>query len=349
MKNKKWYQVLLWLVFWVFIIICVFIVGHFLTMMIFGITGRPTEIVSHVLYGLISCIIPVVIWCIVSFILYVYGKGNNDSRKRPVREAIDAINRIARGDFNVFLNKDDFGPYDTLIESVNQMAKNLGDMETLRQDFVSNVSHEIGSPLTSINGYVTLLENDALTPEQRKHYIDIIKGESNRLSKLSANLLKLSSLDAGAIPLQTVKFRLDKQIQNTVILLEPQWSEKNITITAELDKAIISADEELFSQVWINLLNNAVKFTPEGGAIDIVLSNDSEKINCVIRDNGIGIATEEQIHVFERFYKADKSRDRSVGGSGLGLPLVKKIVELHGGGITLESEFGKGTAFIITL
>ena len=233
--------------------------------------------------------------------------------------------------------------------SVNNMARELSSMETLRQDFVSNVSHEIQSPLTSISGYAALLEDDTLAPAQRTHYVEIIRTESKRLSKLSSNLLKLSTLEAGITPLSTNKFRLDKQIQNTTILLEPQWSEKNISIVAELCKVVISADEELLSQVWINLMHNAIKFTPEGGTIHITLAVDGERINCTIADNGIGITQEDQIHIFERFYKADKSRDRSLGGNGLGLSLVKKIVELHGGNVTLESELGKCTAFTVAL
>jgi len=347
MTKKKWYQVLFLLLWWLFIIVCAFIAGYFLAMLIFGITGYPPEPVSYVLSGLISCILLAAGWGLFSHIFF--NMEQNDRRRKPLKAAIDAMNRVAQGDFSVFLKPDNFGPYDELIESVNQMAKDLGDMETLRQDFVSNVSHEIQSPLTSISGYVTLLENDTLTPEQRKHYIDIIKAESNRLSKLSSNLLKLSSLDAGVTSLAISKFRLDKQLQNTVILLEPQWSEKNISIEAELEKVFVSADDGLLSQVWVNLLNNAIKFTPDGGKIQILLTSDEGKAICSIADNGIGISPEQQIHVFERFYKADKSRDRSLGGNGLGLSLVKRIVDLHSGSVTLESEFQKGTTFTVTL
>lgn len=145
------------------------------------------------------------------------------------------------------------------------------------------------------------------------------------------------------------KFRLDNQLQNIVISLDPQWSEKNICIVADLQKTEISADEELLSHVWINILQNAIKFTPNNGTINISLSNCEEKTLCSISDNGIGIEIEQQERIFERFYKGDKSRNRSEGGNGLGLSLVKKIVELHGGKINLESTVGKGTTFTITL
>jgi two-component system, OmpR family, phosphate regulon sensor histidine kinase PhoR len=326
------------------LVLC-FAAGYGLSALIFKFTGNPPEIVKHIVSSLLGAAI--------------FGAGNkllsvlrgpkyNHNRSFVMENTIQAMNRIAHGDFTVSLTDDEHDPYNELAITVNNMARELGSMETLRQEFVSNVSHEIQSPLTSISGYAALLEDDTLPPAQRIHYVEIIKTESKRLSKLSANLLKLSSLEAGIVPLSMRNYRLDRQLQNTTILLEPQWSKKNISIEADLDKVVISADEELLSQVWINLMNNAVKFTPEGGTIHITLSSDGEKINCTVADSGIGIALADQIHVFERFYKADKSRDRSLGGNGLGLSLVKKIVELHGGSVTLESDLGKGTLFTVT-
>jgi signal transduction histidine kinase len=302
------------------------------------------------LYGLLSFAIFAFLGFAVSLLSrYTPFKiGRGDLHETWFTAMIDALNQIALGDFSVFLNPNDFGPYNKFVDNINTMAKELGSMETLRRDFVSNVSHEIQSPLTSISGYASLLENDALPPEQRKYYLDIIKLESARLSKLSSNLLKLSSLDSGVSPLSMSQFRLDKQVQSAVILLDPQWLKKNISITAELDKATVSADEELLSQVWINLLHNAIKFTQEDGTIHIALTAGDGKITCTITDNSIGIAPEDQIHIFERFYKVDKARDRSLGGNGLGLSLVKKIVELHGGCVRVESSPGKGATFTVT-
>jgi len=351
MKKQKCSQTLGWLLWCLFIIVGAFTAGYFLTMLIYKIIGRPPEPVAYVLYGLISLAV-LALECFAFFFIVRHaqpGKEHDWLHDSFFKVASDAMSRIARGDFSVFLDPKDFGDHHELVDSLNTMAKELGSMETLRQAFVSNVSHEIQSPLTSIGGYATLLENDALAPEQRKHYLDIIKAESARLSKLSSNLLKLSSLDSGVAPLSVSQFCLDKQLQSAVILLDPQWSEKNISITAELDKVIVSADEELLSQVWINLLHNAIKFTPGGGTIHITLTTNDGKTICEIADNGMGISLEDQIHIFERFYKVDKSRDRSLGGNGLGLSLVKKIVELHGGIVSVESEKGKGTTFIVTI
>ena len=255
------------------------------------------------------------------------------------------INEIANGNFNVFVDVDENAPHHEIAKAVNDMVQNLGSLEAMRQDFISNVSHEIQSPLTSIGGFANLLKDDELPPEQRRHYAGIIEAESKRLSGLSENLLKLSSLDNNKIPPNKTDFRLDKQLEAIALTLEPQWSAKNITFEADLQKYTINADKDLLSQVWVNLLHNAIKFTPDGGAITVTLKDD----HVTIADTGIGISDEDKMHIFERFYKVDKARDRSLGGNGLGLSLVKKIIELHGGTITVQSEPGKGTAFKIIL
>lgn len=266
-------------------------------------------------------------------------------RKSPHDIVLDALGKIARGNFDVFLEPDPNDPHSDMAKAINKMAKNLGSLETMRQDFISNVSHEIQSPLTSIKGFAALLKNDDLPPDERRRYAAIIEAESGRLSSLSDNLLKLSALDGEKKPLHLVEYRLDKQLSQIILSLEPQWSSKNINFDADLPKYTITADENLLLQVWVNLLHNAIKFTPDGGEIAVKLSNGA----VTITDSGIGIAESDLIHIFERFYKADKSRDRALGGNGLGLSLVKKIVELHGFHITVESEINKGTQFTIRL
>jgi signal transduction histidine kinase len=145
------------------------------------------------------------------------------------------------------------------------------------------------------------------------------------------------------------KYQINKQIESILLMLEPQWSAKNITLDVSLDETTICGDEDLLSQVFINLLNNAIKFTPENGSIGVKLSSCENEVECKVSDTGIGISQQDQLRVFERFYKVDKSRDRSLGGNGLGLSIVKKIIDLHGGKISLESEIGKGTEFTILL
>jgi signal transduction histidine kinase len=490
-----------------------------------------------------------------------YGSGGYNNGKKhgkfayhgSLSDTLDAIERIARGDFSALIPINQHDPYIELAESVNKMTRELGSMENVRQEFISNVSHEIQSPLTSISGFATLLKDDNLPAEQRNHYLSIIESESKRLSALSDNLLKLSTLEAESVPLNAHEYRLDTQLENVALMLEPQWTAKNLILDVSLEKVTINADADLLSQVWINLLHNAIKFTPDGGEIRIALSprnikscdtmsnrtdtsdcnladiqnaenrenrsnctdasdcnlagiqnaechknrsnsvdtndcdlagiqnaechknrsnsvdtndcnltgiqniechknrsnsvdtndcnltgiqnienrenrsnrtdasdcnladiqnaeickngnndkvnrkktknarrnndiangnipakmnrninkankrtvnksnannaaaadsttaNGNREIICTITDTGIGITPEDRIHIFERFYKVDKARDRSLGGNGLGLSLVKKIVELHGGKIEIDSELGVGTTFTVRL
>lgn len=339
----------------VIILILVFLscqmAGYFLFSFLFSAAGYFPAWVVHLVSAAAGFGIFTGIVAIVSFYLTHSAHWQEHHRWQGglLEEAVDVLNRIARGDFNVSVSTHDRDPFPELAQSINKMARELGSMETMRQDFISNVSHEIQSPLTSISGFAALLKQDALTPEQRTHYIDVIESESKRLSKLSDNLLKLSALEVDGTSINKHEYRLDKQLEHITLMLEPHWMEKNINVEAELQKVIYSGDEELLSQVWINLLHNSIKFTPEKGSIIITLVLDEDKVACRISDTGIGISPEDKAHVFERFYKADKSRDRSLGGSGLGLSLVKKIVELHGGMVSVESEPEKGSAFTVTL
>jgi signal transduction histidine kinase len=255
------------------------------------------------------------------------------------------LNEIANGNFNAFIELDEHAPHNDIAEAMNEMTRKLGTLESMRADFVSNVSHEIQSPLTSISGFAKLLKDESLPPEQRRHYAEIIETESRRLSGLSENLLKLSSLDNNKIPLNKTDFRLDKQLEAIALTLEPQWSAKNIELSCEFTPTTVNADAELLTQVWLNLLNNAIKFTPDSGTIQLTVN--SEQVT--VRDTGCGISDDDKLHIFERFYKVDKARDRSLGGNGLGLAIVKKIAELHGFSLAVDSEIEKGAQFTVRL
>ncbi|MDR3344336.1 MAG: HAMP domain-containing histidine kinase [Oscillospiraceae bacterium] len=324
--------------------------GYFIAKWLFGLFGTPSEIAAYIISGLLGFFI----FVLIGFVTAAIQKHSPNGRSRSnypllLQNITQAITRISGGDFNILVPVDEHNPFGELAENVNKMARKLGSMEKLRQDFISDVSHEIQSPLTSISGFAALLCNEETPREEALHYAFIIKAESRRLSKLSENLLKLSTLEADLMSFESKPFRLDKQIENILLMLEPQWSEKNIVPELTLAKLTISGNEDLLSQVWINLLHNAIKFTPEGGAIRVTLTDETDTLRCVVLDNGIGIPKDDQIHIFERFYKADKSRDRALGGNGLGLSLVKKIAELHGGHVSVKSKEGKGTAFTVTL
>lgn len=306
--------------------------------------GRPS---TEYAAGLIITAVSVVILFSLGAIFSRFFRG---WERVFYQSIIDGIRRISTGDFNVVLDKDrDFGEFSEIVESINEMASELNRMETMRQDFISNVSHEIQSPLTSIRGFARALRSETLSPENRQHYLDIIEAESTRLSGLSDNLLKLSALESENFPFEKKKYRLDKQLREVILALEPQWLEKDIEVEAELAVTEVSAVGDLMSQVWTNLLHNSIKFTPAGGCIHVELKQTGASLQVYIRDSGIGIAAEELPRIFERFYKADKARSASRGGSGLGLSLVKKIVEIHGGRVTAESRPGEGTAFTVDL
>jgi len=317
-----------------------FIVGYGITQTIYRFTGRPPEILTHLFSGLSAIVLVMLIWRLAMR----FGADPHRVDLQGFHDQLtETLAQIARGDFEILLDPGKVGVYNELAEAINDMARNLGTLETMRQDFISNVSHEIQSPLTSIGGFAALLKKDGLPDDERQRYAAIIEGESKRLSSLSDNLLKLSSLDNN--PIIKSGFRLDKQLSSVILTLEPQWSAKNISLEADLQKFTVCGDEDLLSQIWVNLLHNAIKFTPENGQINIAMSANGDLAVVKISDTGVGIAPEDQIHIFERFYKADKARDRSLGGNGLGLSLVKKIVELHGGSVTVESTLGEGTMF----
>jgi signal transduction histidine kinase len=219
----------------------------------------------------------------------------------------------------------------------------------MRQTFISNVSHEIQSPLTSIQGFARALQQEGLDYEQRKHYYGIIETESARLSKLSDNLLKLTSLESDQHPFEPKRYRLDRQLRSMILACEPQWVEKNILMDVELAETTVEADEDLLSQVWMNLLSNSIKFTPNGGTISVEAKPSEDGAAVRISDNGTGISEEDLPHIFERFFKADKSRNRMLGGSGLGLSIVKRILEMHGGDVRVSSTRGVGTTFTVKL
>ncbi len=325
--------------------------GYKLSLLLFRLTGRPADIWAAIITGMLGmCIFALGVKIVTE--IGQRHKGGRFDRARGrlmIDTTLEAMDRIARGDFSVFVPVDKHDPFSEITERVNKMARELGTMENLRQSFISDVSHEIQSPLTSISGFAALLKNEALTPQLRAHYIDVIETEAKRLSRLSENLLRLSMLENGAQPLTVTSFSLDKQIQNAVLMLEPQWAAKNLDISVALEKLSFSGDEGLLNQVWVNLLHNAIKFTPEMGKISVTLRKGERGAVCHIADTGAGISGEDLMHIFERFYKADKARDRALGGNGLGLSLVKKIVELHGGTVTAESEPGRGSTFVVTL
>ncbi len=315
-------------------------VGWFEAQALFRLTGQPPPLVGFLIAVVLAILTTGLVVNVVSWL-----RGREMGERAMFAETLAALERISQGDFDVRIPSEGRGPYSEVVESVNKMARELGTLEQQRQDFVSNVSHEIHSPLTSISGFAGLLRDPGLDEPTRQHYLDIITAECRRLSGLSDNLLRLSALDDTV--LTRARFRLDEQLRDVILTLEPQWSVKEMAVELDAVPVEVDADADLLRQVWVNLVHNAVKFTPPGGRVRVNVRVEAAGTVVEVTDTGIGIAPADQPHVFERFYRADKAR--GAGGNGLGLALAKRIVELHAGRLTVTSTFGQGAAFAVRL
>ncbi len=268
---------------------------------------------------------------------------------RSSQELAMGIKELARGNFAVRIHLSGHKILEELSFQFNQMAKELGSIEILRNDFINNFSHEFKTPISSISGFAHLLKKDHLTPEERHEYIDIIISESDRLAALSTNILNLSKIENQATLFHTQLSRIDEQLRQTILLLEPKWSKKQLLIIPELEDISLSCDAELLMQVWINLLDNAIKFSPPNQSITVKVSTlkRSKWVHVCITDHGKGMTERTKKHLFDKFYQEDASH--TYEGNGLGLALVKRIVELHQGYIQVVSAPNQGSAFTVCL
>lgn len=267
---------------------------------------------------------------------------------RPVENISNAFDQLSRGNFSVRVPENEHvAQIRDMACKFNAMAHDLSNIETLRTDFVVNVSHEFKTPLSSIEGYATLLQNDALTPEKREYYIRKILDNSRKLSDLSSDILMLSKLENQQIVPGSGEFRLDEQIRKTILLLEDRWSARQIEFDMELPRQMYYGSEALLERVWSNIINNAIKHSDVGGSIRITMEQRHSQVCVTIADDGCGMSQEVQKHIFEKFYQGDPSRREE--GNGLGLALVRRIVELCDGQISVRSSPGCGAAFTVTL
>lgn len=266
---------------------------------------------------------------------------------KPILRLNKAIQEVTKGNFDVHVENNSSDEVGQLTKNFNKMTQELKRIEYLRKDFINSVSHEFKTPLASIQGFAKLIQKGNLSEEERQEYSDIIVEETTRLSRLSSNILRLSSLDNQEIIDRKTLFSLDEQIRKTILLLEHEWSIKSIDLDIELAEVQYQGDEELLQQVWINLLNNAVKFSHENGRITVRLNKTASSVKVEISDTGIGMSEETMQRIFERFYQGDKAR--SSEGNGLGLPLVKRILDLCNGSIQVRSRLNEGSTFTVEL
>ena len=266
----------------------------------------------------------------------------------PVTQVIAATKRVAKGDFSVQLPMEDGrGEMGDLVRSFNRMTRELGGIEMFRSDFINSFSHEFKTPIVSIRGFARQLQRDDITDEERREYATIIADESTRLANLATNILLLSKLENQQIVTEKTAFRLDEQLRSSILLLEKQWEQKHLELVIDLEEVTCYGNAEMLSQAWVNLINNAIKFTPEGGTIGISLVAVDDTATVQVSDTGIGMDRETQQHIFEKFYQGDKSHHGE--GNGLGLAMVKRIIALSRGKITVDSVKGKGTTFTVQL
>lgn len=266
---------------------------------------------------------------------------------QPIRDLNRATSEVARGNFSVRVEVPNDKEYSSLVNNFNKMTHELSSIETLRGDFISNVSHEFKTPLASIQGFAKLLQSDNLSKEDQKEYSQIIINETDRLTKLSTNILRLTKLENQTSVGKKTRFSLDEQIRNIILILEPEWSKKNIDLDINLEDIMYVGNSELMGQIWQNIINNAIKFTPENGTIKVDLFRSDTCIMVKISDNGPGISKEMQQKIFEKFYQADHSR--ATEGNGLGLALVKRIVDLCKGKVSVENLYEGGVCFNVEL
>lgn len=266
---------------------------------------------------------------------------------KPLHEISRATSEVARGNFKVRVRVPDDIEYGMLANNFNKMAVQLSEIETLRGDFISSVSHEFKTPLASIQGFAKLLQDDTISEDDRREYTQVIIDETSRLAKLSTNILKLTKLENQKTIGKKSKFLLDEQIRKIIVMLEPEWSKKNIDLDIDLEEITYIGNEELMAQIWQNIINNAIKFTGVDGNIGVKLYRSEQCIVVKISDDGPCIPDEKRTKIFEKFYQGDHSR--STDGNGLGLALVQRVVELCNGSVWVENTHPTGVCFTVQL
>lgn len=258
---------------------------------------------------------------------------------KPVRDLIDGMDSLASGDFSSRINvgaiMKRYPDYVGVADSFNKMAQQLENTEMLRSDFVNNFSHEFKTPIVSIAGFARLLKRANLTEQQRQEYLDAIEEESLRLSVMATNVLNLTKVENQTILSDVTAYNLSEQIRSCVLLLERKWTEKDLELILEFGEYTVRANEELLKQVWLNLLDNAVKFAPRGHTVQVCIAADGDRIRVCVSNTGSQIPPEKQSLIFNKFYQAEESH--TTPGNGVGLAVVKRIVQLHHGSIEVSS------------
>ncbi|NLN50337.1 MAG: HAMP domain-containing histidine kinase [Acholeplasmataceae bacterium] len=329
-----------------FIIINSYIFSSLLVGLLTLLVIRSFQLESALeLFPILFIGIPLLASGIISLIFTIIA---SESSLKELNYFIAAIDDVSRGDFSVELDEKSSKVLKPVYRSFNQMVAELNSVQILRNDFISSFSHEFKTPIVSIRGFAKLAKTPNISIQERNEYLDIIISEINRLVNLSNSTLLLTQLESQEIVLEKEDFNLDEQLRQSIVLLQDKWEEKNINFNLDLDNLIINGNKTLLQQLWLNVLDNAIKFSNPGSTITTSLKDYDEK-NVLIKivDQGIGMSEDTVKQIFNKFYQADPSR--SSHGIGLGLSIANRIIDLCQGKIEVFSEINKGTSFLISL
>lgn len=302
---------------------------------------------------LVQIFVTIAYWGIVALGITLFAVSRiREAYEKPMQALAKATAKVAAGDFSVYVptmhTADKMDYIDVMIMDFNKMVEELGSIETLKTDFVSNVSHEMKTPISVIKNYAELLGADEIRDAKRKEYAESIEYAASKLSNLITNILKLNKLENQKLTPEVKIYDVCRQLCECILPFEDAWEEKEIELEIEMeDAAMIRADQSLMELVWNNLMSNAIKFTEAGGCIRVIQTSEENHIQVVVSDTGCGISRESMKHIFDKFYQGDTSHSRE--GNGLGMALVKRVLELMDGEIQVISEEGKGSTFTITL
>jgi len=329
----------------VFLVFCIMVSAGLLTafsfVFLYSLGIFPIPALTPILMPLIALFVCSVIGTFISAVA-------SEILLKPLNQLIKATKAVSTGDFTVRVEEmQSDSEIAELLRNFNHMTEELGSIEMFRNDFINDFSHEFKTPIVSIRGFAKQLQNDALSPDKRKEYADIIVSESERLANMSTNILLLTKFENQQLVTNQIDYDLDEQIRNCIILLEKQWSTKNLELNLDMEVTKICADPEMLSHLWINLIENAIKYSDENSCISISCHAMSEYVQFQIKNGGSGMDEDTLRHIFDKFYQVDKSR--AARGSGIGLSIVKRIVELCKGEIAVESKIGQGTTFTVKI
>ena len=301
----------------------------------------------------IQSVVPILYWGMIALGITLFARKEiRRTYEKPMHMLAEAAERVADGDFSVYVptlhTTDKLDYLDIMILDFNKMVEELGSIETLKTDFISNVSHEMKTPIAIIKNYAQLLQMGQVTEETRIEYARSIENAAGKLSNLISNILKLNKLENQCILPEMEDYDVCRQLCECILQFEDAWDEKEIELETQIeDAAMVRADANLLELVWNNLISNAVKFTQRGGSVRICQTSTEDHIIVAISDTGCGIAKENVNHIFDKFYQGDTSHAKE--GNGLGLALVKRVLELMEGDIQVVSEVGKGSTFTVKL